>query len=123
MKSEHDQRIQGKSDFENLIKLARRFAPPDYTYDAPISATDLSDLRWRWGALFEAIKFVLPCDHTLWSTAAAAVEDDGVMIELWKDVAQLPERDLQCMIDYASENSRPSLTLNEPALDPSCVWD
>ncbi len=100
MNSLDEERERNRSEFGRLIALARRFAPPDYPKAQAVRHDDLLDLRWWSEALTCAIKEGLSKDHALFVKARAAADDDGLLLEVWKDVAKLPYEVVQRMIDF-----------------------
>lgn len=99
-------------ELEELVKLARQFDPywpgldPETLEDhAPISVTDLSDLRTWWGPLAQAICLVPTMGSDLRAMALAAADDDEVLTELWRTVARLPDSDIDALISDVRENA------------------
>ncbi len=94
------ERERNRSELGHLIRLARRFAPPDYPKARADRHDDLFELRWWWAALAGAIRAILSDNHPLFVRTRAAEDDDGLLLELWKDVARLPYEVVQEVIDF-----------------------
>ena len=100
MNSLDEERERNRSELGRLITLARRFAPPDYPKARAVRHDDSFDLRWWSESLTCAIKESFSEDHALFVKARAAADDDGLLLEVWKDVAKLPYEVVQHMIDF-----------------------
>lgn len=94
------EREAARSELGRLVALARRFAPPA---DSPIPALrdgDRFELRWWLEALTCAVQSVLTDEHVLFNKARAVAEDDGLLLDVWRDVAKLPYEVVEQMIAF-----------------------